>query len=470
MQDNVPIVRVTVRPSGSEPIDFMDVSYELDGYTWQAGEELFRISHETVTIPFCPMEKLSVHDVTGEVALFEELEKAYPVIYRKWRVIRRTEGVVTITYRISPRIVPEDYRSSPYFDFRNENGGGNGAGVTFLAEIKGFDCCRMNFSWDLSGMPAGSSGVCSFGENAVKLEGKPSRLIHAYYAVGRLQSITDGDFGFYWLSKPPFDLQETADWTRRLFLDMAAFFRDDNSLYRIFVRKDPFERSGGGTALYRSYMFGYSNAMLPTLSGLKNLLAHEMVHNWARMKDEPYGEATWCAEGMAEYYSVMLPLRFGLATVEETLTQIQKRTEQYYTNPFRGLSNAEAAKLSWSDRRAQRIAYGRGFFFLANLDARIKKLTSGHHSLDEIAVRIAGRPEEDGASSEDFIRYVKELSGWDVTDEYLQMSDGVPFAPDPDSFDGLFDCYEIIDREADGHNNSCSWEWKQRKDGENYDI
>lgn len=461
-----PSIHLIVRPEGrGDQVASLKIHYELKGSDFSCGDLLARINQETVTIPFCDFIGLEAWDEAGAVPLRTEEEILYPTRFTKWLVGRKTRGVVHLGYQVTPRVVPENYRSSPYFDFRNEAGGANGAGLTFLAEIGYEGICRIQFDWDLSAMPQGSRGVSSFAEGSFVIHAKPEQIKLAFYAVGQIKSITWGDFGFYWFSDPPFDIKETAEWSMRLFQALTRFFEDDNKQYRVFVRKDPFEISGGGTALPRSYLFGYSDAMQPTLLSLKNMLAHEMIHNWTQLEDEPYGSGTWYTEGLTEYYSVMLPLRFNLATLEETLCQIQKRTDQYYTNPVRHLSNMEAAAQSWTDRRAQRIPYGRGFFFLADLDARIKKESGGKKSIDEIARTLDryarnGRP----GTTKDFLRLVKEQMGWDLTDEFEKVASGAIQPPNPDSFDGLFTCRPVMTTEADTGKPVRSWQWSVKNE------
>ncbi len=469
MDRELPSVLLTARPAGGESrVEHMDLGYRLEGFSYGAGDELFRVNLMTVTIPFCPMEALRAWDDLGELPLSDAEEEAYPVRARAWRAGRAPAGTIGISYRITPRELPEGYRSSPYFDFRNEEGGANGAGITFLATVASCGPCRLRFEWELSRMPEGCAGVSSHGEGAFELSGKPALLVNAFYAVGRVRAQEDGRFGFYWFSEPGFDLGAVASWTRRMFVKMAAFFRDGGKPYRIFVRRDPFEKSGGGTALHRSYMFGYSDAMRPSLDGLKNLLCHEMAHNWTRMKDEPYGECTWYLEGGAEYYSVMLPLRLREITRAQALHEIQRRTDQYYLSPFRQLPNREAAARSWTERRAQRVPYGRGFFYLAGLDARIRRATGGRSGIDEVVLELIGLGGEEGnCGNADFIRLVEGLSGLDIAEEFSRMAAGEAFTPDPESFDGLFGLEEIMGREEDSGEPARTFVWSIRGKGGN---
>ncbi len=468
MNDAYPLIHLTVSPwgGGGTLVEHVDVSYRLEGFRFAQGDKVFRINLETVTIPFCPMQGPRAADSLGELPLAAEDREAYPVRFREWRAMREAAGTVSLKFSVTPRQVPEGYRSSPYFDFRAEEGGANGAGITFLGEVPWDAPCRMRFCWELSLLPEGCRGASSHGDGDFELEGMPDLLTNAYYAVGQLRSSGDGLFGFYWFSRPPFDADALSAWTRRMYMRMAAFFHEEGKPYRIFVRRDPFAQSGGGTALLRSYMFGYSDAMRPSTDSLWNLLCHEMAHNWTRMKDEPYGECTWYQEGGAEFYSVMLPLRFGEITPESALGEIQRRTDQYYLNPFRSLSNLEAAGMSWKDRQSQRVPYGRGFFFLGNLDARIRRATGGKSSVDGVVFHLIEKGgEEGGCGNADFISAVKNLAGFDITEEFNRIAAGEHFGPDPDSFDGLFSCEPYEGTVNGGEDKAVSYRWRLRAEG-----
>jgi predicted metalloprotease with PDZ domain len=50
------------------------------------------------------------------------------------------------------------------------------------------------------------------------------------------------------------------------------------------------------------------------MPALVEFLAHEMAHNWPRL-DLPLEHSSY-TEGIAEYYSLVLPYRFGIYTRE----------------------------------------------------------------------------------------------------------------------------------------------------------
>lgn len=153
------------------------------------------------------------------------------------RLKRELSGNVRVCYLVHPRPLRAGDRCAPYVDFRCENGGGTSSGNAFLA-----------------------------------------------------------DFGIYWIAEPAFDMKGIAEYTQKLFGCMQTFFRDKDCVYRIFVRKDPYTHSGG-SALSRSYLFGWNDTEPVTLLNKKSILAHEMVHNWPHLADSDNEITSWYSEG-----------------------------------------------------------------------------------------------------------------------------------------------------------------------------
>ena len=454
--------RVTLTPyAGNGEILRVDVAMVFDALPVQAGQTLLRAQLNTVSVPGADMEKVWVTDCEGQVPFTTREEEEYPIRWRYFDAARTTRGSVTLRYTVTPCERPDHGRHGPYFEFARENGGVSGPGLAFLPDVPGFTGDTF-LHWDFARMPANSRGVCTWGEGDVRLAGTLDSLRQAYFSLGPVQSVTEGEFGFYWLTEPAFDVRALATFTKKLFGIMQRFFRDDKAVYRVFMRHDLTE-SSGGTALERSYMFGWNHHQTVTVAEKQNLLAHEMVHNWPRLNDQPYGVTTWYSEGTAEYYSIMIPLRSGLITKEQALLEIQKRTDAYYTNPTRRLSNMEAARVAWQDRRAQRLSYGRGVFFLANTDAKIRKATEGKASIDDVVLYLL---EQDrlGATlgNETFLEAVQNMGGIDVRADWQRMCDGDAFAPLEDSFDGLFTVTETEAVEADTGKAAVSYRWAVR--------
>lgn len=453
--------QITLTPMMSgNTVSSMEVAYLLEGLQVKAGEELCQAQLKAVSIPGCPPENVEARDDNGVLRLTVTQSDPYPYELQHYAVERDTVGAVHIGYTVYPRpLLPED-KCGPYFDLRAEEGGASSAGMSFLVDVKG---CKGDISlkWVL---PEGCSGVCTLGEGDVQYEGALQTLRQSYFAFGHVKRLNEGDFGFYWLTEPTFDVEAIAAYTKSLFGKMRVFFRDDQTLYRIFMRKDPYKNSGG-TALHRSYMFGWNDTQPVSVADKQNVLAHEMVHNWPHLNDHPYGTTSWYSEGTAEFYCVMLPYRMGLIDKETVLKEVQRRTDDYYTNPTRHMENIEAAKICWVDRRAQRLPYGRGFFFLANTDVKIRQATGGKYCIDDVVLAIQ---EKDRAGvtlgNQVFLDTVKEFSGLDVTEDWEVMRTGGHIVPMAEAFDGLLTVEPKEVPEADTGVTVTSYAWNIRKE------
>lgn len=442
-------------------VEKVDVLYTLDAYGRKAGQEVFTFQRSTVSVPAAKLTDISASDDLGPLPLTVSETKPYPLELVHWQTDREVQGKLTIRYSALPGEKPSQGRHGPYFHFSREAGGANGPGIAFLMDIPGWEG-KISLHWDVSQMPEGTRAVCAWGEGDVDREGSLDCLRQIYYAFGPIQSVTEGDVGMYWLEAPSFDAVELAEYVKKLFGIMQRFFRDDQTVYRIFMSHDH-TVSSGGTALRRCYMFGWNDTQPVSVPEKQNLLAHEMVHNWPHLNDEPYGETTWYEEGTAEYYSIMIPLRTGLISKKQALDEIQRRATDYYTNPTRHLSDLEAAKICWQDRRAQRLAYGRGIFFLANVDAQIRRATEGRKSLDDVVLSLLemGRRNEP-LGNEAFLKAVRETAGIDVSEAWRLMHGGGHFAPDGDSFDSLFTVAPVTVQEADTGKEAVSYQWAIR--------
>lgn len=83
----------------------------------------------------------------------------------------------------------------------------------------------------------------------------------------------------------------------------------------------------------------------------------------------------------------MVPLRHGLIDETTFLSEVNTAARLGYANPFHHLTLREAARLYWTDFRAQRLPYVRGMFYLADLDARLRQ-SRRQHSLDEVVRQV----------------------------------------------------------------------------------
>ena len=289
-------------------------------------------------------------------------------------------------------------------------------------------------------MQPGSRGVTSLGDGEVRTIGPSSRFAFSFYAAGPLKTYpatTTGDFAMYWLTPPTFDTTQLAQGIQKLYAYMSKFFRDEGQPYRVFIRRNP-HRSGGGTALPGSFMFGWNEATAPNAENLQSLLAHEMTHNWPDLDGE-HGDTAWYSEGAAEFYSIVLSYRAGVLSTDQFLKAINARASGYYTNPYLRASNREAAEHFWNDWSAQRVPYGRGFMYLTQVDAKIRAKTSSKHSLDEIVVALYDRRKKAQPRGIDlWLELVAADLGDEAKRDYDAMVAGTVLVPPENAFGPCF--------------------------------
>jgi hypothetical protein len=373
----------------------VDVRMRIEAPALETGTPLLRLPLTIVSIPTAAYEASAIEarDDAGPLALTQEEEAPRPEgVYRRYLVPRATQGDVVVEYSATPRQVSETTNNGPLFDMRAENGGFTSAGISFLALPVSEAPFRVSLDWDLSAMAPGSIGVWSLGEGDVETVAPAQQLAFTFYAAGpmrRYRPEGGGRLTLYALSEAPFDLQALADRIGALYEHMAGFFGEGADAYRVFARQHPY-RGRGGTALPRSFTFGYHAPSNPTIDDLQGMLSHEIAHGWPSMQGE-HGETAWYSEGTAEYYSILLARRAGLLDDDGFLEEINERAGEYYAHSFRSLSNAEAAQRFWSDPFVQQVPYGRGFLYLARTDGAIRTASHGRRSLDDVVLALRER-------------------------------------------------------------------------------
>lgn len=448
----MPILGLTLQPHMKDgAVDYVDVNLRIGNPQVQAGGTLLRIALIVASIPTPRYDgdAITARDDAGRLPLTIRDEAPTPSgTYRQWLAERQTQGDVVVTYRAPIRTVDASTRPGPLFDLRAEAGGLNGAGISFLALPHTEISYQIHLHWDLSGMPVGSRGVWSLGEGDGDTVGKAELLADTYYAAGPLKSYSadpSSNYAMYWLTPPPFDAALVAENIHKFYVFVSKFFEDEHGSYRVFVRKNPYN-SGGGTSLTRSFMFGYSEGKIPKPDELQGLLAHEIVHNWPAMEGE-HGDTAWYSEGTAEYYSILLSYRAGVYDLAKFLSEINRRASAYYTNPLRPLTNQQAAEKFWSDSRAQRIPYGRGFMYLAQVDAEVREKSNGKRRLDNLVLEMLRRKnlgEKYGVP--EWLELVSRELGPHAREEFQNMTSGALQIPPATSFAPCFAPAKVEDK------------------------
>lgn len=457
-------LHVTLTPEWkNDTISAMSVRIQTDR-TVQKGQAAFARITEYVKIPFCPIEgRPKLTDDRGIVpydACDAQPDRSFST-REELIVCRDTEGSLSLSYRILPRLQPPGYRSSPYLDFVAEKGGASGSGETILFSLPDItnDTLKFDFilDWDLAGLPAGARGLYAYSaaDHFEMPETDDRHVLQALYACGCMHSYEEGGIGFYWFDQLPFDGEKSGRLIVTMFRIMQKAFHDQGGPYRVMTRHNGFPGSGGGTAYNRSYIYSYCDGQVIREKDLRSLMSHEMVHNWPCMKDEPAGLGTWYGEGCAEYFSTMILLENNLSTLGEIADDINEKAGSYYKNPLMNLSNMELGKIYWQDLRAQRLPYHRGMLYLSNLDAQIKRFSRGKKCLLDLSNELMKIPEP---TPDDFIRVGKEFLHMDLESGYRAMCNGGFIEPDPDAFDGLFTVKRIKVRQD---NSQHRWEHDQ---------
>lgn len=438
-----PLTLVLTPHETNGSVDYVDVQMTLAHPDAAAGATLVHMPLVVASIPTQRYDgdAIRARDANGALPLAIKDEPPTPFLsYRDWRVARATAGDVVLSYRAVPRAVNAHTRNGPLFDLRAEAGGLDGAGFTFIAPPVAKGPFAIHIHWDMSDMPAGSRGIWSLGEGDATVVRPAELLAETFYFAGPVKSYppdASDRFHMYWLSEPPFDAVASAKMIDRLFNYVSAFFHDDGESYRVFIRKNPYP-AGGGTALTRSFLFAYGTGKPTTADDLEGLIAHEMVHNWPTL-DGDHADTSWYTEGTAEYYSIVLSFRAGLSTPQQFLKRINDRADGYYTNPLQDLSNHAAEKFYWQDARAGHVPYGRGWLYLASVDAQIRAKTHGKKSLDDIVLAFAAKTQRgETVTVADWENAVAAILGPQARTQFEDMTEGKFLTPPPNTFAPCF--------------------------------
>lgn len=425
-------------------IDRLDVRMRIPAPALAAGGTLLRMPVNIVSTPTAAYDSgaIAARDDKGVLKLAQIEEAPTPTgTYRHWTVDRPTVGDVIVSYGTAPRAVNSETRNGPLFDLRAQGGGMLGAGVYFFAVPANEKPYAISLHWDLSDAPAGTRGIWSAGEGDRTLVAPAETLAFSYYAVGPVKSEPadgKGDFGLYWLVRPPFDIDRLSSGIHTLYSYMAHFFHDDGAPFRVFIRANPYP-AGGGTSLARSFMFGYGTDGGTIAAGPQMLIAHEMAHNWPKLDGGEHADTAWYTEGTAEYYSALLSLRSGAIDFPKFLSVINDHAEGYYTNPYIALTNEEAGALFWKDARAQRVPYGRGFMYLAKVDAQMRAKYAGKRSLDDLVLEVLERQRKgEQVGLDQWVELVVRELGPGARQDYEDMAAGKTIVPSANAFGPCF--------------------------------
>ncbi|MFK7766588.1 MAG: M61 family metallopeptidase [Mariniblastus sp.] len=175
-----------------------------------------------------------------------------------------------------------------------------------------------------------------------------------------------------------------------------------------------------------------------------SLASHEFFHTWnvRRLRpkslvkydyeNEVYTKGLWVAEGVTSYYEDLLLARAGLISRKEFLAALSKSVSSVQgANGRKVQSLKESSFDTWikfyrpdENSSNTRISYySKGAVAAFLLDAKIRKLTKGKKSLDDVMRQMYASFSESGYTSEDFRKTASDVAGKDLSDWFVSAID-----------------------------------------------
>ncbi|KAF4916524.1 hypothetical protein CGCF415_v000584 [Colletotrichum fructicola] len=403
---------------------------------------------------------LTASDKTGALPLdFQEVAQGpFGLPTQQWTPKRATEGPVSIEFTAKPASVNVSALPGPHFDIRNATGGLTGsmwALVPVPNPLSG-DNYNITVSWNISAeQSAAYTWADGVGPHSHNFVGPVTRLTQTYFIVGDVKGYPsmptspDGKFGIYWLEKTPFDIEQVGQYLQNLLSYSTKFWQDNSTdPYRVFIRINEEQRAGsvgtgaGGTALLRSFLFGYNRDAGLAQDRVITLLAHEMTHNWTPWSSGTNAEQSRYNEGGAEFWSLRLLWRAGMLTTDQYLNEMNTRAVEYYTNPTVNFTDEKAQEVAWEIRDAQRIPYGRGMLHFANIDAQMRAKYNGTQKLDNLAIPFLQTCQLNGnCGGGEWFPLLKSSLGQEAVDDWNKVTSGQPLIKLAEG--SLGPCFEV---------------------------
>ncbi len=175
-----------------------------------------------------------------------------------------------------------------------------------------------------------------------------------------------------------------------------------------------------------------------------SLASHEFFHAWnvRRLRPKPlikydyenevYTDSLWIAEGITSYYEDLALVRSGLMTRSEFLSQLSRNVEGVQRTGGRKLQSLKDSSFdAWikfyrpdeNSSNTQISYYSKGAVVAFLLDAKIRKLTQGEKSLDDVLRKMFSEFVETGFTAEDFRQTSSDVAGQDLTDWFASTID-----------------------------------------------
>ncbi|KAL7917022.1 peptidase M61 domain-containing protein [Trichoderma austrokoningii] len=409
-------LRIKPMPGTGSALSHLCVTYTLDPPTYSPRHfaQPFRLLYQTFrdNVPahqYSP-DDIQASDAAGPLPLVF-LPRSGQDNLQEWRPVegRQVNGAVTLRMTVWPRKVDISTPLGARIDLRKDQGGLQGAGCWFLPKLDSLQqlVFANTVSWDLSDCSLGTRAIWSYGEGPAPITkmGPVDTLLNTVYMTGFVQShppgpwpgISPGFCGIYWFESIPNKLLQLCNFNEEMYARMAQMFEEESGSYRVFIRRSI--RGYGGTGFSASYMLEYDDSVEKEedVDAIRQVFAHEMVHSFALIDAEENGDDnSWYIEGIAEFFSCILPYRFGILPATYATRCINRKLSAYGTNPAINMPLRDAERNFFSSWYAGSIPYHRGMAYLLLVDAQLRSaaritIATEPGPLDEISVGFTKR-------------------------------------------------------------------------------
>ena len=381
-------VQLTLKPiAQQDKVVRLQTTVSIPDAHYAAGELFDSIPISVATCPGAGYRE-------GQIAASDELGAVEITISRtvgicgpqySYCFARDVAGRLELTYTFDARD-RDPYGRDPGFTFCRHDRGATVSGINFLLLPQEERFYRVCF--DLSDFSEPALAVAGGHQGDFSGRYSPDDLKFIYYAFGYLTEYhrEGSKLHVYSLDDDDKYFAELAGITGEYFDYMERFFHDEDLSYNIILYPSKRTRLTG-TAQQRCCYLGFGAELIEELSGIENVLAHELVHNWCVIEDSQSLSSLY-AEGTAEYYSCYMQYHTGRASEEEYVDAINRKLRDYYSNPFREGAYEETFAKSWTHAFAQRIPYSKGLVLLMQLDVLIRRKSDGKSCLDDVVLSI----------------------------------------------------------------------------------
>ena len=175
-----------------------------------------------------------------------------------------------------------------------------------------------------------------------------------------------------------------------------------------------------------------------------SLASHEFFHTWnvRRLRpksllrydyeNEMFTRSLWVAEGVTSYYEDLALARSGLISRQEYLQRLSSTVEAVQAKPGRKVQSlTEASFDTWikfyrpdENSNNTRVSYyAKGTVAAFLLDARIRTVTKGRRSLDDVMRKMYEEYADSGYTQENFRETASEVAGVDLSQWFEKAID-----------------------------------------------